>query len=49
MSIRSKLISGSLPSTVNLIELPKAVQEIEYESEEFIDVVHYRLFERLRP
>ena len=28
---------------------PRAFQEIEYESEEFTDVVDYRLFERLRP
>jgi len=28
---------------------PTPFQEIEYESEEFTGVVHYRLFERLRP
>jgi hypothetical protein len=27
----------------------RAFQEIEYESEESTDMVHYRLFERLRP
>ena len=32
-----------------LTQLNFPFQEIEYESEEFADVVHYRLFDRLRP
>jgi hypothetical protein len=35
--------------TYSQLNFSKAFQEIEYESEEFTDVVHYWLFERLRP